>query len=141
MHSIPNRNPTPAAKVEDAKKGATALTAQSHQATQPEFLCFYGAMPKLKTLAVFNEPGPTRQSSAPPLQHAASYEEGFIHDVLAQYTCYKCYYKQAQYMMLATQIRQIQEISPLGAAEARLIIMLRLVMISGQNPRRRTARH
>lgn len=98
-------------------------------------------MPKLKTLAAFNEPGPPRQSAAPPLQHAAGYEEGFIHDVLAQYTCYKCYYKPAQYMMAATQIRQTQEITPLGAAEARLIIMLRLVMISGQNPRRWAARH
>lgn len=38
-------------------------------------------------------------------------------------------------MMLTTQIRQIQEITPLGAAEARLIIMLRLVMISAKNHR------
>ncbi|MBX5197522.1 type I restriction endonuclease subunit R [Rhizobium sp. NZLR10] len=52
----------------------------------------FTATPKFKTLAVFNEPG---QNGRPPFHHYSmkqAIEEGFIMDVLKNYTTYKAYY-------------------------------------------------
>lgn len=60
---------------------------------QPNISFFaFTATPKFKTLAVFNEPG--RNGSAPFHLYSMrqAIEEGFILDVLANYTTYKTYY-------------------------------------------------
>ncbi len=52
----------------------------------------FTATPKFKTLAVFNEPG---ANDRPPFHHYSmrqAIEEGFIMDVLKNYTTYKAYY-------------------------------------------------
>ncbi len=73
------------------------LREQLKRARQPNLSFFaFTATPKFKTLAVFNEPGP---SGCAPFHHYSmrqAIEEGFIHDVLAYYTCYKRYYKLIQ---------------------------------------------
>jgi type I restriction enzyme R subunit len=60
---------------------------------QPNISFFaFTATPKFKTLAVFNEPG---KNGKPPFHHYSmrqAIEEGFIMDVLANYTTYKTYY-------------------------------------------------
>lgn len=60
---------------------------------QPNISFFaFTATPKFKTLAVFNEPG---ANGRPPFHHYSmrqAIEEGFIMDVLANYTTYKTYY-------------------------------------------------
>lgn len=63
-----------------------------------ENLSFYAftATPKYKTLKIFDEPGIT---GAAPFHHYSmrqAIEEGFILDVLANYTTYKTYYKITQ---------------------------------------------
>lgn len=53
----------------------------------------FTATPKFKTLAVFNESGP---NGHPPFHHYSmkqAIEEGFIMDVLKNYTTYKAYYR------------------------------------------------
>ena len=54
------------------------------------------ATPKFKTLAVFNEPGPNGKAPFHHYSMRQAIEEGFIHDVLAHYTCYKRYYELIQ---------------------------------------------
>lgn len=80
---------------EEAKKAL--LREQLKRAKQPNLSFFaFTATPKFKTLCVFNEPGP---DSKAPFHHYSmrqAIEEGFIHDVLAHYTCYKRYYKLIQ---------------------------------------------
>ena len=66
---------------------------QLKRTTQPNLSYFaFTATPKYKTLLVFNEPG---SGTAPFHQYTMSQaiEEGFIHDVLANYTCYQRYYE------------------------------------------------
>ncbi len=80
---------------EEAKKGL--LREQLKRAKQPNLSYFaFTATPKFKTLTVFNEPG---KDGKAPFHHYSmrqTIEEGFIHDVLAHYTCYKRYYKLIQ---------------------------------------------
>jgi len=45
---------------------------------------------------VFNEPGPDGKAPFHHYSMRQAIEEGFIHDVLAHYTCYKRYYKMIQ---------------------------------------------
>jgi type I restriction enzyme, R subunit len=81
---------------EEAKK--ELLREQLKRAKQPNLSFFaFTATPKFKTLAVFNEPSP--EEGKAPFDHYSmrqAIEEGFIHDVLAHYTCYKRYYRLIQ---------------------------------------------
>jgi type I restriction enzyme, R subunit len=77
---------------EEAKKGL--LREQLKRAKQPNLSFFaFTATPKFKTLAVFNEPGPDGEAPFHHYSMRQAIEEGFIHDVLANYTCYKRYYR------------------------------------------------
>ncbi len=80
---------------EEAKK--ELLREQLKRAKQPNLSFFaFTATPKFKTLCVFNEPG---MDGKAPFHHYSmrqAIEEGFIHDVLANYTTYKRYYRLIQ---------------------------------------------
>lgn len=79
----------------DAKK--ELLREQLKRTKQPNLSFFaFTATPKFKTLAVFNEPGPNGKAPFHHYSMRQAIEEGFIHDVLAHYTCYKRYYKLIQ---------------------------------------------
>lgn len=70
---------------------------QLKRAKQPNLSFFaFTATPKFKTLAVFNEPGANGKAPFHHYSMRQAIEEGFIHDVLAHYTCYKRYYKLIQ---------------------------------------------
>lgn len=81
---------------DEAKK--ELLREQLKRTKQPNLSFFaFTATPKFKTLAVFDEPNP--KTGKAPFHHYSmrqAIEEGFIHDVLANYTCYKRYYKLIQ---------------------------------------------
>ena len=80
---------------EEAKKGL--LREQLKRAKQPNLSFFaFTATPKFKTLAVFDESGPNGKAPFHHYSMRQAIEEGFIHDVLAHYTCYKRYYKLIQ---------------------------------------------
>lgn len=80
---------------EEAKK--ELLREQLKRAKQPNLSFFaFTATPKFKTLAVFNEPGLDGKAPFHHYSMRQAIEEGFIHDVLAHYTCYKRYYKLIQ---------------------------------------------
>ena len=80
---------------EEAKK--SLLREQLKRAKQPNLSFFaFTATPKFKTLCVFNEPGPNGEAPFHHYSMRQAIEEGFIHDVLAHYTCYKRYYKLIQ---------------------------------------------
>ncbi|MGF6791714.1 type I restriction endonuclease subunit R [Paraburkholderia sp. 35.1] len=80
---------------EEAKK--ELLREQLKRAKQPNLSFFaFTATPKFKTLAVFDEPGPDGKAPFHHYSMRQAIEEGFIHDVLAHYTCYKRYYKLIQ---------------------------------------------
>ena len=80
---------------EEAKK--ELLREQLKRTRQPNLSFFaFTATPKFKTLAVFNEPGPDGTSPFHHYSMRQAIEEGFIHDVLENYTCYKRYYKLIQ---------------------------------------------
>lgn len=80
---------------EQAKK--ELLREQLKRAKQPNLSFFaFTATPKFKTLAVFNKPGPNGKAPFHHYSMRQAIEEGFIHDVLAHYTCYKRYYKLIQ---------------------------------------------
>src|SRR5690606_19009363 len=80
---------------EDAKK--ELLREQLKRAKQPNLSFFaFTATPKFKTLCVFNEPGPDGKAPFHHYSMRQAIEEGFIHDVLEHYTCYKRYYKLIQ---------------------------------------------
>jgi type I restriction enzyme R subunit len=80
---------------EEAKK--SLLREQLKRAKQPNLSFFaFTATPKFKTLCVFNEPGPDGKAPFHHYSMRQAIEEGFIHDVLAHYTCYKRYYKLIQ---------------------------------------------
>jgi len=80
---------------EEAKK--ELLREQLKRTKQPNLSYFaFTATPKYKTMAVFDEPGP---NGTAPFHHYSmrqAIEEGFIHDVLENYTCYKRYYQLIQ---------------------------------------------
>ena len=80
---------------EEAKKAL--LREQLKRTKQPNlsFIAFT-ATPKFKTLAVFNEPGANGKSPFHHYSMRQAIEEGFIHDVLKNYTCYKRYYRLLQ---------------------------------------------
>ena len=60
---------------------------------QPNISFFaFTATPKFKTLAVFNEPGKNGEAPFHHYSMRQAIEEGFIKDVLANYTTYKTYY-------------------------------------------------
>lgn len=80
---------------EEAKK--ELLREQLKRAKQPNLSFFaFTATPKFKTMAVFNEPGLNGKAPFHLYSMRQAIEEGFIHDVLAHYTCYKRYYKLIQ---------------------------------------------
>lgn len=80
---------------EEAKKAL--LREQLKRTRQPNLSFFaFTATPKFKTLAVFNEPGKNGQAPFHHYSMRQAIEEGFIHDVVAHYTCYKRYYKLIQ---------------------------------------------
>lgn len=80
---------------DEAKK--ELLREQLKRAKQPNLSYFaFTATPKFKTLAVFNEPGPDGKAPFHHYSMRQAIEEGFIHDVLEHYTCYKRYYKLIQ---------------------------------------------
>jgi type I restriction enzyme R subunit len=80
---------------EAAKK--ELLREQLKRAKQSNLSFFaFTATPKFKTLCVFNEPGVDGKSPFHLYSMRQAIEEGFIHDVLKYYTCYKRYYKLIQ---------------------------------------------
>lgn len=80
---------------DEAKK--ELLREQLKRSKQPNLSFFaFTATPKFKTLAVFDEPGPEGEAPFSHYSMRQAIEEGFIHDVLAHYTCYKRYYKLIQ---------------------------------------------
>ncbi len=96
---------------EDAKK--EMLREQLKRTKQPNLSYFaFTATPKFKTLAVFDEPGPTGTSPFHHYSMRQAIEEGFIHDVLENYTCYKRYYKLIQ------KVEQDPEVPRRKAAKA-----------------------
>ena len=96
---------------EAAKK--ELLREQLKRVKQPNLSFFaFTATPKFKTLAVFNEPGPDGKAPFHHYSMRQAIEEGFIHDVLAHYTCYKRYYKLIQ------KIEQDPEVPRRKAARA-----------------------
>lgn len=76
---------------DEAKKAM--LLEMLKRPRQPNISFFaFTATPKFKTQAIFNEPDPA--TNAPPFHHYSmrqAIEEGFIMDVLANYTTYKTY--------------------------------------------------
>ncbi|MGZ8902184.1 MAG: type I restriction endonuclease subunit R [Methylobacter sp.] len=95
----------------DAKK--ELLREQLKRAKQPNLSFFaFTATPKFKTLAVFNEPGLDGKAPFHHYSMRQAIEEGFIHDVLAHYICYKRYYKLIQ------KIEQDPEVPRRKAARA-----------------------
>ncbi|MEQ3680869.1 type I restriction endonuclease [Alcanivorax sp.] len=80
---------------DEAKK--ELIREQLKRAKQPNLSFFaFTATPKFKTMAVFNEPGPNGEAPFHHYSMRQAIEEGFIHDVLEHYTCYKRYYKLIQ---------------------------------------------
>ncbi|MEX2367471.1 MAG: type I restriction endonuclease [Pseudohongiellaceae bacterium] len=73
------------------------LREQLKRTRQPNLSFFaFTATPKFKTMAVFDEPGETGEAPFHHYSMRQAIEEGFIHDVLQGYTCYKRYYKLIQ---------------------------------------------
>lgn len=80
---------------EEAKK--EMLREQLKRPKQPNLSFFaFTATPKFKTLCVFNEPGLDGKAPFHHYSMRQAIEEGFIHDVLENYTCYKRYYQLIQ---------------------------------------------
>lgn len=80
---------------EEAKKAL--LREQLKRTKQPNLSFFaFTATPKFKTLAVFNEPGANGKAPFHHYSMRQAIEEGFIHDVLKNFTCYKRYYRLLQ---------------------------------------------
>ncbi|MDR6758768.1 type I restriction enzyme R subunit [Mycoplana sp. BE70] len=97
---------------EDAKK---ALIAEMMKRPRQPNLSFFAftATPKFKTQALFNEPSPT--TNRPPFHHYSmrqAIEEGFILDVLQNYTTYK------RFFGLIRQIENDPEVPKRKAAKA-----------------------
>ncbi|MEB3311996.1 MAG: type I restriction endonuclease [Snowella sp.] len=70
------------------------LREQLKRTKQPNLSYFaFTATPKQKTLLVFDEPGDTGEAPFHLYTMRQAIEEGYIKDVLANYTCYKRYYE------------------------------------------------
>jgi type I restriction enzyme, R subunit len=70
------------------------LKEQLTRTKQPNLSYFaFTATPKYKTLLVFDEPGDNGQAPFHLYTMRQAIEEGFIQDVLANYTCYERYYE------------------------------------------------
>jgi type I restriction enzyme, R subunit len=70
------------------------LQEQLTRTKQPNLSYFaFTATPKYKTLLVFDEPGANGQSPFHLYTMRQAIDEGFIKDVLANYTCYERYYE------------------------------------------------
>ena len=70
------------------------LKEQLTRTKQPNLSYFaFTATPKYKTLLVFDEPGENGQAPFHLYTMRQAIEEGFIQDVLANYTCYERYYE------------------------------------------------
>ena len=76
---------------EEAKKALLAEMLKRPRQPNISFFAFT-ATPKFKTLAAFNEPGPDGQAPFHLYSMRQAIDEGFIMDVLANYTTYKTYY-------------------------------------------------
>lgn len=77
---------------DDAK--AKLYREQLKRTKQPNLSYFaFTATPKYKTLLVFDEPGESGTAPFHRYTMRQAIEEGFIHDVLANYTCYQRYYE------------------------------------------------
>ncbi len=76
---------------EEAKR---ALMRETLRRTRQPNLSFFAftATPKFKTFALFDEPGPTGESPFHKYSMKQAIEEGFIIDVLQNYTTYKRFY-------------------------------------------------
>lgn len=73
------------------------IREQLKRTKQPNLSFFaFTATPKFKTKMVFDEPGEDGQSPFHLYSMRQAIEEGFIMDVLANYTCYKRYYHLIQ---------------------------------------------
>ena len=77
---------------EDAKKELIRKMAAHGKQQNISFFAFT-ATPKFRTKAVFNEPGENGESPFHLYSMRQAIEEGFIHDVLKNYTTYKSYFK------------------------------------------------
>lgn len=97
---------------EDAKKAL--ISEMMKRPRQPNLSFFaFTATPKFKTQALFNEPSPT--TKRPPFHHYSmrqAIEEGFILDVLQNYTTYK------RFFGLIRQIENDPEVPKRKAAKA-----------------------
>jgi type I restriction enzyme R subunit len=76
---------------EEAKKALLAEMLKRPQQKNISYFAFT-ATPKYKTLAVFNEPGKDGKSPFHKYSMKQAIQEGFIMDVLENYTTYKTYY-------------------------------------------------
>ena len=83
--------------VNDTDEPDGVLREMMKRGRQPN-LSFYAftATPKFKTKHIFDEPGPTGESPFHKYSMRQAIEEGFILDVLANYTTYKLYYRLTQ---------------------------------------------
>jgi len=76
---------------DEAKRGL--LRATLRRSRQPNLSFFaFTATPKFKTLALFDEPGPSGVAPFHEYTMKQAVQEGFILDVLSNYTTYKRYY-------------------------------------------------
>jgi type I restriction enzyme, R subunit len=90
-----------------------ALRESLQRARQPNLSFFaFTATPKFKTLALFDEPGPSGDSPFHEYSMRQAIEEGFIMDVLQNYTTYKRFYG------LVKQIEDDPEVPRKKAAKA-----------------------
>ena len=96
---------------EEAK--AAILKEMMSRARQPNLSFFaFTATPKFKTKAVFDEPGPTGAAPFHEYSMRQAIEEGFILDVLQNYTTYK------RFFGLVKQFEQDPEVPKKAAAKA-----------------------
>ena len=92
---------------------AAILKEAMSRARQPNLSFFaFTATPKFKTKAVFDEPGPTGASPFHEYSMRQAIEEGFILDVLQNYTSYK------RFFGLVTQLEHDREVPKKAAAKA-----------------------
>ncbi len=92
---------------------AAILKEAMSRARQPNLSFFaFTATPKFKTKAVFNEPGPAGASPFHEYSMRQAIEEGFILDVLQNYTSYK------RFFGLVTQLEHDREVPKKAAAKA-----------------------
>jgi type I restriction enzyme R subunit len=96
---------------EEAK--AVILKEVMSRARQPNLSFFaFTATPKFKTKAVFDEPGPTGAAPFHEYSMRQAIEEGFILDVLQNYTTYK------RFFGLVKQVEQDPDVPKKAAAKA-----------------------